>query len=177
MLGESVTQSVEVGSFVIVEADRGEDLGVVVLIAPRDSPLAIALNNANSAVTKAGEGELKKILRIASLQERAELTEKAKDEMEILKVRNDAQNFPYMCTRFQFSIQLILFYLPRSVANGHLRNTICQFIWSMQNTNSTDTNWSFTTLRQGKQIKATQGVVLTMFLIVERESTSFGYLN
>ena len=95
MLGESVTQSVEVGSFVIVEADRGEDLGVVVLIAPRDSPLAIALNNANSAVTKAGEGELKKILRIASLQERAELTEKAKDEMEILKVRNDAQNHPW----------------------------------------------------------------------------------
>lgn len=86
MLGESVTQAIEVGSFVIVEADRGEDLGVVVLIAPRDSPLAIALNSANSAVTKGAEGELKKILRVASLQERAELVDKAKDEMEILKV-------------------------------------------------------------------------------------------
>jgi hypothetical protein len=97
MLGESVTQVIEVGSFVIVEADRGEDLGVVVLIAPHDSPLAIALNSASSAVTKGAEGELKKILRVASLQERGELVDKAKDEMEILKVTNNLIIMSFRC--------------------------------------------------------------------------------
>jgi hypothetical protein len=88
ILGENFPQGVKVGSFVVVEADRGEDLGVVVLIAPRDSPLAISLNTANSTASKGSEGELKKILRFATPQERSELPNKAKDEMEILKVRN-----------------------------------------------------------------------------------------
>jgi hypothetical protein len=88
ILGENFPQGVKVGSFVVVEADRGEDLGVVVLIAPRDSPLAISLNTANSTASKGSEGELKKILRFATPQERSELPNKAKDEMEILKVCN-----------------------------------------------------------------------------------------
>ena len=86
ILGENFPQGVQVGSFVVVEADRGEDLGVVVLIAPRDSPLAISLNTANSTASKGSEGELKKILRFATPQERSELPNKAKDEMDILKV-------------------------------------------------------------------------------------------
>ena len=148
MLGESVTQAIEVGSFVIVEADRGEDLGVVVLIAPRDSPLAIALNSANSAVTKGAEGELKKILRVASLQERAELVDKAKDEMDILKVNTSQITLILTSTRHLLNYVSQLF---RSVANGHLRNTTSRFISSMLSTSSTDTSWSFTTLRQGKR--------------------------
>lgn len=86
ILGENFPQGLKVGSFVVVEADRGEDLGVVVLIAPRDSPLAISLNTANSTASKGSEGELKKILRFATPQERSELPNKAKDEMDILKV-------------------------------------------------------------------------------------------
>ena len=85
-LSESAPQGITVGSFVVVEADRGEDLGIVVCIAPANSALSISLNAANSSNAKGAEGELKKILRLATLQERAELPTKAKDETDILKV-------------------------------------------------------------------------------------------
>lgn len=85
-LSESAPQGITVGSFVVVEADRGEDLGIVVCIAPANSALSVSLNAANNANAKGAEGELKKILRLATLQERAELPNKAKDETDILKV-------------------------------------------------------------------------------------------
>ena len=43
ILSPSATQGIKPGDFVIVEADRGEDLGVVVSMAPRDSPLAATI--------------------------------------------------------------------------------------------------------------------------------------
>ena len=86
ILDDSIATGVELGSFVIVEADRGEDLGVVVFIAARDSSLATTLHAANNAMRAGSENTLKKILRLASLHERADLPRKAKDEMDILSV-------------------------------------------------------------------------------------------
>ena len=86
IVDDSIPIGVELGSFVIVEADRGEDLGVVVFIAARDSSLATTLHAANNAMRAGSENTLKKILRLASLHERADLPRKAKDEMDILSV-------------------------------------------------------------------------------------------
>ena len=86
VLMDSNLQGVELGAFVIVEADRGEDLGVIVHIAPRDSPLAMSLHAASNYLPPGSEEQMKKILRVATLQERADLPRKAKDEMDILAV-------------------------------------------------------------------------------------------
>ena len=43
ILSVSAPQGIKPGDFVIVEADRGEDLGVVVSMAPRDSALAATI--------------------------------------------------------------------------------------------------------------------------------------
>ena len=82
VLDESLVQGVEVGAFVVVEADRGEDLGIVVFVAARDSPLAVSLHSGQGGE----DGALKKILRLASVHDRADLPRKAKDEMDVLTV-------------------------------------------------------------------------------------------
>ena len=43
ILSSSAPPGIKPGDFVIVEADRGEDLGVVVSMAPRDSALAATI--------------------------------------------------------------------------------------------------------------------------------------
>ena len=156
-LSESAPQGITVGSFVVVEADRGEDLGIVVCIAPANSALSISLNAANSSNAKGAEGELKKILRLATLQERAELPTKAKDETDILKVlhiislwNNFTNRFVTLLTTNPYSIYYRkltrplthshkFYLLPyRSVANGLQRSIIYPYSSKTRSTNSTD---------------------------------------
>ena len=80
ILSPAAPNHVKPGDFVIVEGDRGEDLGVVVAMAPRDSPMvssifaACASTLGRGALDPSGHSvsdhAMKKILRIASMQVR-----------------------------------------------------------------------------------------------------------
>lgn len=109
ILDDSLTAGVELGSFVIVEADRGEDLGIVVFIAARDSSLALSLHAASNSVRAGSENTLKKILRLASLHEKADLPRKAKDEMDILSVSSVISAF--LCYHDMLSTAILSFLL------------------------------------------------------------------
>jgi len=80
------------GDFVIVEGDRGEDMGIVVAMAPKDSPMLSTIFTAcASTMGRNTPGDdptnnLKKILRVASPQERAELPCKWQDELNLLDI-------------------------------------------------------------------------------------------
>ena len=81
------------GDFVIVEADRGEDLGVVVAMATRESPIIGSIFSACSSTNKGPDNEsFKKILRVASMQERLELPVKLQDENDLLDVSYHRHN-------------------------------------------------------------------------------------
>jgi hypothetical protein len=81
ILSSAAPATVKPGDFVIVEGDRGEDLGVVVAMAPRDSPMVSSIFAACASTLGRGAAEgnapdvhsLKKILRVACLEERMEL--------------------------------------------------------------------------------------------------------
>lgn len=79
---------IKLGEFVIVEADRGEDLGVVVAIAPSESPLSVSIYAASALSMRMTDNDFsKKILRIATMQERLDLPFKKQQEMILLEVR------------------------------------------------------------------------------------------
>lgn len=74
----------------MVEADRGEDLGVVVAIAPADSPLSVSIYAASALSMRMTDSDFtKKILRIATMQERGDLPFKKQQEMILLEVCRD----------------------------------------------------------------------------------------
>lgn len=79
-----------------MEADRGEDLGVVVAIAPEDSPLSMSIYAASALSMRMTDSDFsKKILRIASMQERADLPFKRQQEMILLEVCRDRARDSY----------------------------------------------------------------------------------
>lgn len=83
ILGPRMQRDAKVGSYVKVEADRGEDLGIVTNIVPSNN----ANNNgkeSSSDVTNVAE--LKKIIRLATNDEITLLTVKRKEEDELLKM-------------------------------------------------------------------------------------------
>ena len=94
VLSSAAPATVKPGDFVIVEGDRGEDLGVVVAMAPRDSPMVASIFTACASTLGRGAADghapdvhsLKKILRVACLEERMELQNKARDEQDLLEV-------------------------------------------------------------------------------------------
>ena len=78
---------IRLGEFVIVEADRGEDLGIVVAIAPGDSPHAASLYASSALSMRVTNRDLlKKIIRIADMNERADLQFKRQQEMTLLEI-------------------------------------------------------------------------------------------
>ena len=94
ILSPAAPGNVKPGDFVMVEGDRGEDLGVVVAMAPRDSPMITSIFAACASTMARGAADgtvtdhhaFKKILRMASMQERLELPLKLQDETDLLEV-------------------------------------------------------------------------------------------
>ena len=81
---------VHLGEFIIVEADRGEDLGVVTAIAPFDSPHAASIYAASGLSMRMTNDDFsKKILRIATMEERVDLQFKRQQEVILLEVCRD----------------------------------------------------------------------------------------
>jgi cell fate regulator YaaT (PSP1 superfamily) len=85
------------GEFVIVEADRGEDLGIVVEIVP-----AFTFSDDKHTAGHRGKGfatengEIRKVLRIAGKDERQLLPSKAADENEVLEVCREKVEHQFM---------------------------------------------------------------------------------
>jgi hypothetical protein len=98
VLSSAAPSNIKPGDFVIVEGDRGEDMGVVVAMAPRDSPMITSIFAACSSTLgrlatmdpgSVDPNAFKKILRVASMQERLELSMKYQEEMDLLEVARE----------------------------------------------------------------------------------------
>ncbi|KAL7441477.1 hypothetical protein ACHAXM_011524 [Skeletonema potamos] len=88
-LNERVTREVKIGCYVKVEADRGEDLGIVTNIVPVEKYLAKPASDdeeqpVSSQVTSIGD--MKRIMRAATNDEIALLEVKKEEEDELLKI-------------------------------------------------------------------------------------------
>lgn len=87
VLAPTASRNIHPGDFVKVEADRGEDLGVVLSRTPADQfeevmPTAGYRGRGFST----GQGERKLILRLATPEERASVASKVHDEEVALQV-------------------------------------------------------------------------------------------
>jgi len=98
VLGQRVTREIKIGCYVKVEADRGEDLGIVMSIVPMEKFLAstnrhrsmtedsIASGDPPSPSQAANIGDLKRIMRVATHDEITLLEVKREEEEELLKI-------------------------------------------------------------------------------------------
>lgn len=77
---------VSVGEFVIVEGDRGEDLGIVTQAMSMMAFIELKCQMNNSTLDE-HENSVKRILRVASTYERQQLPSKYYDEQQIIEVR------------------------------------------------------------------------------------------
>lgn len=88
ILAPSAPKNIQLGEFVIVEADRGEDIGIVVEIVPAytfvDDKHTAGHRGKGFATDQ--HGEIRKVLRIASPDERELLPAKAAEEAAIVEV-------------------------------------------------------------------------------------------
>lgn len=85
ILSSEAPKNICVGEFIVVEADRGEDIGIVVEKAPasffqKDKHTA---GHRWKAFATGQNGEIRKVTRIATLPERALLPDKAAEEASI----------------------------------------------------------------------------------------------
>lgn len=95
-LGQRVTREIKIGCYVKVEADRGEDLGIVMSIIPMAKFLASnrhrpvredsIANGDLSPCQAANIGDLKRIMRVATHDEISLLEVKREEEEELLKI-------------------------------------------------------------------------------------------
>jgi cell fate regulator YaaT (PSP1 superfamily) len=83
-LGEHINSDIKIGSYVRVEADRGEDLGIVL------SRIPIEKFNPGARLTSMNMGlpdlQLKHITRLASEEDIAQYALKEEEEAELLKI-------------------------------------------------------------------------------------------
>ncbi|KAL3776651.1 hypothetical protein HJC23_001897 [Cyclotella cryptica] len=89
VLGDRITRDIKVGTYVKVEADRGEDLGIVFGVVPMDKfrPKHSSGEGDNSASSQTCHvGDLKKIMRVATNDEISLLEVKNEEEEELLKI-------------------------------------------------------------------------------------------
>jgi hypothetical protein len=82
ILGAQAHPSVMIGDFVVVEADRGEDIGVVVEIIPMKTFVERRIYMKNNVED---ENVIGRILRLASVAERQFLSEKFHDEDDVVQ--------------------------------------------------------------------------------------------
>jgi putative ribosome biogenesis GTPase RsgA len=97
ILGSQAHPNIVVGDFVVVEADRGEDIGVVVEVLPMKTFVERRIYMKTSVED---DNVIGRILRLASVAERQFLPEKFHDEESIVQV-------------FASFHSLLLFSLPR----------------------------------------------------------------
>jgi hypothetical protein len=98
VLGQRITREVKIGCYVKVEADRGEDLGIVMGIIPSEKFIA---SNRHRSVTEVNSasgdlafptqastniGDMKRIMRVATHDEISLLEVKRDEEEELLKI-------------------------------------------------------------------------------------------
>lgn len=91
ILGPRMQRDAKIGSYVKVEADRGEDLGIVTSVsrAPKSNDTKDSssdLSTTSGAGTSSSTSDLKRIIRLATNDEINLLTVKRKEEDELLKV-------------------------------------------------------------------------------------------
>lgn len=89
ILGDRITRDIKIGTYVKVEADRGEDLGIVFGVVPMDKfrPKQMSGEGDNSASSQSCHvGDLKKIMRVATNDEISLLEVKSEEEEELLKI-------------------------------------------------------------------------------------------
>ena len=79
-------QSINIGEFVKVEADRGEDLGVVTEAMSMQFFMEMRMQSRIQFSMDDDSGNVRRILRVASMQERQTLVSKFQDEQSILQV-------------------------------------------------------------------------------------------
>jgi hypothetical protein len=88
VLGPRISRDLKIGTYVKVEADRGEDLGIVVGKLPADkygfsrATFSAGLGGSGPG----GSGDLKRIIRLATHDEVSLLSMKREEEEELLKV-------------------------------------------------------------------------------------------
>jgi hypothetical protein len=87
ILASAAPRGIVPGEFVIVEADRGEDIGVVIEVAPatlfnKDKHTA---GHRWKGFATGQNGEIRKVLRTATVEERALLPDKAAEEAAIIE--------------------------------------------------------------------------------------------
>lgn len=103
VLGQRITRDIKIGCYVKVEADRGEDLGIVLCVTPmekfvaasRSKPMHGGLSESISGGdvncqlapnTNTSIGDLKRIMRVATHDEITLLEVKREEEDELLRV-------------------------------------------------------------------------------------------
>lgn len=97
ILSPSARKNIPLGEFVIVEADRGEDIGIVVEIVPAytfvDDKHTAGYRGKGFATDQ--QGEIRKILRIASEEERDLLPDKAAEEAAVVEVCREKVDYQF----------------------------------------------------------------------------------
>jgi hypothetical protein len=98
ILGQRITREVKIGCYVKVEADRGEDLGIVMGIIPAENFIACNRHRSMTEDSCASReltvpsqstsniGDMKRIMRVATHDEISLLEVKRDEEEELLKI-------------------------------------------------------------------------------------------
>jgi PSP1 C-terminal conserved region len=93
VLGPRITRDLKIGTYVKVEADRGEDLGIVVGCVPADkynfanrNQYTAGMGPPQGSLGTAGAADLKRIIRLATHDEVSLLGMKREEEEELLKI-------------------------------------------------------------------------------------------
>jgi len=128
VLGQRVTREIKIGCYVKVEADRGEDLGIVLSVNSIDKYLAANRPKSEASAEQeqhggdssghthsAGVGDLKRILRVATHDEISLLELKREEEEELLKVcrakiRQRGLNMSVIDAEYQFDRNKLTFF-------------------------------------------------------------------
>lgn len=124
VLGPRLNRELKIGTYVKVEADRGEDLGIVVGKVPSEKYLASRSgyrNDISPAIAPPGSivsgapTDLKRIVRLATHNEVALLLKKREEEDELLaicrvKVRQRGLNMNVVDAEYQFDRHKLTFF-------------------------------------------------------------------
>ena len=104
ILGAQAHPSIMIGDFVVVEADRGEDIGVVLEILPMKTFVERRIYMKNAADD---DNVIGRIVRLASVTERQFLPEKFHDEENVVQV---TISFSHLvdCNLFGTRIDIVL---------------------------------------------------------------------
>jgi len=116
ILSPQTTGEIKIGSYVKVEADRGEDLGMIVVRIPTDQWNSTGRSNFRlNGNDAAAASDLKKIVRLATNNEIILLREKQEEEENLLKicrtkVRQRGLNMNVVDAEYQYDRHKLTFF-------------------------------------------------------------------